>query len=82
MPKEGQHVSAADIVYAQQLVVPGEFFPSPLNINTQSAELQGARWQHSGLHHADQHATIIGNHTIPKDVYGLPRVSTSGFGET
>ena len=45
MPKDGLQVSAAEMVYGQPLVVPEQFFPSPLNNNkTQSAELQAARW--------------------------------------
>ena len=43
-PKEGLHVSAAEIVYGQALVVPGEFFPSGGSGMQQNAELQAARW--------------------------------------
>ena len=43
MPKEGLHVSTAEMVYGQALVVPGEFFPQH-NTDTPSAELQAARW--------------------------------------
>ena len=43
-PKEGLHVSAAEMGYGQALVVPGEFFPSGGSGMQQNAELQAARW--------------------------------------
>ena len=43
-PKEGLHVSAAEMVYGQALVVPGEFFSSGGSGMQQNAELQAARW--------------------------------------
>ena len=45
IPKEGLQTSAAEMVYGQPLIVPGEFFPQlPSTTSCQSAELQSARW--------------------------------------
>ena len=44
MPREGLHVSAAEMVYDQALVVPCEFFPNDNTGMQQSAELQAVRW--------------------------------------
>lgn len=43
-PKEGLDVSAAEMVFGQPLVVPGEFFPQQISNSDHSAELQAARW--------------------------------------
>ena len=68
MPKEGLHVSAEEMAYGQLLVVLGEFFPCPLNNNTnQSAELQADRWSAQQFTPYRPHAPITGNHIPLKD---------------
>ena len=44
-PKEGINISAAEMVFGQPLVVPGEFFPCYTNpTDPTHTDLQAARW--------------------------------------
>ena len=75
MQREALHVLAAEMVYSQPLVVPGEFFPSPLNNNTtQSTKLQTAMWSAQPL--TPGRPTRHSYREPYRTVYGRPRVQT------
>ena len=63
-PKEGINISAAEMVFGQPLVVPGEFFPCYTNpTDPTHTDLQAARWA------ARQFTPCLPTHPTHRDTY-------------
>ena len=63
-PKEGINISAAEMVFGQPLVVPGEFFPCFTNpTDPTHTDLQAARWA------ARQFTPCLPTHPTHRDTY-------------
>ena len=69
-PKEGINISAAEMVFGQPLVVPGEFFPCYTNpTDPTHTDLQAARWA------ARQFTPCLPTHPTHRDTY-IPQIPT------